>query len=76
MKNLWLTASFLLAAATITAPQALSQTKPVLVDIKNSDGRSIGTAALTPAERVKIKLDIKDLPPGEHFHSYPSSGQM
>ena len=67
MKSFWLTVSFLLAAATITAPQARSQTKPVLVDIKNSDGRSIGTAVLTPAEHgVKIKLDIKDLPPGEH----------
>jgi Cu-Zn family superoxide dismutase len=67
MKSFWLTVSFLLAAATITAPRAHSQTKPVLVDIKNSDGRSIGTATLTPAEHgVKIKLDIKDLPPGEH----------
>jgi Cu-Zn family superoxide dismutase len=67
MKSFWLTVSFLLAAATITAPRTHSQTKPVLVDIKNSDGRSIGTATLTPAEHgVKIKLDIKDLPPGEH----------
>src|ERR1700736_1078486 len=67
MKSFWLTVSFLLAAATITAPQARGQTKPVLVDIKNSDGRSIGTATLTPAKHgVKIKLDIKDLPPGEH----------
>ena len=67
MKSFRLTVSFLLAAATITAPPARSQTKPVLVDIKNSDGRSIGTATLTPAEHgVKIKLDIKDLPPGEH----------
>src|SRR3984893_16907063 len=67
MKSFWLTVAFLLAAVTITAPQARSQTKPILVDIKNSDGRSIGTATLTPAEHgVKIKLDIKDLPPGEH----------
>jgi superoxide dismutase, Cu-Zn family len=67
MKSFWLTVSFLLTVATITAPRAHSQTKPVLVDIKNSDGRSIATATLTAAEHgVKIKLDIKDLPPGEH----------
>src|ERR1700736_4207880 len=67
MKSFWLTVSFLLAAATITAPQARGQTKPVSVDIKNSEGQSIGTATLTPAPQgVKIKLDIKDLPPGQH----------
>jgi Cu-Zn family superoxide dismutase len=57
---------FLAVAATI-GPQARSQTRPVSVDIKNAEGRTVGTAALSAAAKgVKIKLDIKDLPPGQH----------
>ncbi len=42
-------------------------TKAVTVDIKNAQGQSVGTATLTPAAKgVKIALDIKSLPPGEH----------
>ncbi len=41
--------------------------KPVTVEIKNAKGQSIGTAVLTEATHgVKIKLDVKGLPPGEH----------
>jgi superoxide dismutase, Cu-Zn family len=41
--------------------------KPVTVDIKNADGQSVGTAVLSEAPHgVRIKLDIKILPPGEH----------
>ena len=41
--------------------------KPVVVDIKNASGQSIGTATLTDAAPgVRIKLDIKSLPPGAH----------
>jgi len=37
------------------------------VDIKNVQGQSVGTATLTPAAKgVKITIDIKNLPPGEH----------
>jgi superoxide dismutase, Cu-Zn family len=44
-----------------------SAPKPVLVDIKNVQGQSIGTATLTAAPKgVKIAIDIKNLPPGEH----------
>jgi superoxide dismutase, Cu-Zn family len=44
-----------------------SVSKPVTVDIKNAEGQSVGTAVLSAAAHgVKIKLDIKDLPPGEH----------
>jgi len=67
MKTVWLTGLFFLAALAFISPQAHSQSKPVSVDIKNSEGQSIGIATLTPAAQgVKIKLDIKDLPPGEH----------
>src|SRR5580704_7374432 len=42
-------------------------TKPFTVDIKNAQGQSVGTATLSEAPHgVRIKLDIKSLPPGEH----------
>jgi superoxide dismutase, Cu-Zn family len=41
--------------------------KQVTVEIKNAQGQSVGTATLSEAPHgVKIKLDIKGLPPGEH----------
>jgi Cu-Zn family superoxide dismutase len=41
--------------------------KPVVVDIKNASGQSVGTATLTDgAPGVRIKLDIRGLPPGAH----------
>jgi Cu-Zn family superoxide dismutase len=41
--------------------------KPVTVEFKNAQGQSVGTALLTEAPHgVKIKLDVKNLPPGEH----------
>ena len=47
--------------------QSHSAVKPVTVDIKNVQGQSVGMATLSPAEKgVKITLDIKNLPPGEH----------
>ena len=52
-----------LASAGAASPAA----KPVVVEIKNASGQDIGTATLTDAAPgVKIKLDIKNLPPGEH----------
>jgi len=56
-------------AATLQAqqPSARASGKPVVVTIKNPDGQAIGTATLASAATgVKIALDIKKLPPGEH----------
>jgi Cu-Zn family superoxide dismutase len=56
---------FLLGAFAAWAQE--SKPKSVTVDIKNAQGQSIGAAVLSPAPKgVKIKLDIKNLPPGDH----------
>ena len=56
---------FLLGASAGWAQEA--KTKPVSVDIKNAQGQSVGTAVLSTAPKgVKIKIDIKGLPAGEH----------
>jgi len=60
--------------AVLLAPAAFPQNapnhppaKPVSVPIINASGQAVGTALLTPAPTgVKITLDIKNLPPGEH----------
>jgi Cu-Zn family superoxide dismutase len=47
--------------------QANAQQSGVTVDIKNAQGESVGTATLSPAGHgVRIKLDLKNLSPGEH----------
>jgi superoxide dismutase, Cu-Zn family len=42
--------------------------KTAKVDLKDAKGQSVGTATLTEEKKggVKIKLDLKGLPPGEH----------
>src|SRR5215470_14483330 len=41
--------------------------KPVTAEFKNADGQSVGTATLSDTGHgVKIKLDIKGIPPGDH----------
>lgn len=44
-----------------------SPAKSVVVNIMNAENQAVGTATLSPAASgVKIVLDIKKLPPGEH----------
>lgn len=54
-------------AAMAQQSPANASTKPVVVNIMNAESQAVGTATLTPAASgVKIVLDIKKLPPGEH----------
>jgi Cu-Zn family superoxide dismutase len=61
------TKSLLAAAALCCLPLAVyaASTK---VELKDAKGESVGTAVITSAGKsgVKIKLNLKNLPPGEH----------
>jgi superoxide dismutase, Cu-Zn family len=53
----------LAALPALSAPAS----KPVTVEIKDLQGQTVGTAVLSEATQgVKIKLDVKGLPPGQH----------
>ena len=69
MKAFLVIASAILACAAVhgSPAAAVPAPKPVVVEIKNAAGQSVGTATLTDANPgVRIKLDIRSLPPGEH----------
>lgn len=58
---------FLLLGPTQAQEAGHAAPKHVVVNIKNAEGQIVGTATLSPAEKgVKIVLDIKKLPAGEH----------
>src|SRR5580704_221976 len=60
-------AVFCLLFAAAVANAATPPSKPLVVDIKNAENQVVGTATLSEvAHGVRIKLDIKNLPPGEH----------
>ncbi|WLV24326.1 superoxide dismutase family protein [Aciduricibacillus chroicocephali] len=53
-----------------TASEGKEQPEKVETTFKNSDGKEAGTATIMQADHgVEIKLDLQNLPPGEHgFH--------
>ena len=59
----WLIA---IALLVFLLPYASAQ-KSFTVEMKNAQGESVGTATVTPAGKgVRIKLNLKNLPAGEH----------
>jgi Cu-Zn family superoxide dismutase len=66
MKNLAIANAALALLAT-----GLYAAAPLKIELKDAKGGSVGTATLSPASEgammgVEIKLDLKNLPPGEH----------
>ena len=54
-------------AASAQESHSRASSKTVTVEFKNSDGQNVGTGLLSSTPKgVKIALDIKNLPPGEH----------
>ena len=55
------------AVALAQESHSHAASKPVTTEFKNAEGQSVGTATLSDTGHgVKIKLDIKGLPAGEH----------
>ncbi len=58
---------FYLTSGAIVLQTRGAASKSVTVEIKDAQGQSVGTAVVSEAPHgVKIKLDVKGLPPGEH----------
>jgi Cu-Zn family superoxide dismutase len=57
--------TLLLAFVAVQAKEA--KIKPVTVNLQNAQGKSVGTAVLSPAANgVSIKLNVHNLTPGDH----------
>lgn len=66
MRDMKMNRTFALAVTILIAalPVFAASTK---VELKDAKGQSVGTAELKPAKKgIKIKLNLKNLPPGEH----------
>src|ERR1700747_725642 len=65
MKTTFLSIAALGLAFGLSSQAAGKTTK---VELKNANGEGVGTAAISAAKGggVQIRLDLKNLPPGEH----------
>jgi len=62
-----LAAALLLVVLPVAVAGKSPKAASTKVSLKDAQGKDVGTATLTPAAQgVNIKLDLKNLPPGEH----------
>ena len=64
-----MTKRVIIFAAIVFGAALLAANRPVLVTLKDGAGKDIGTARISDGPNgkgVKIALDLKGLPPGEH----------
>jgi Cu-Zn family superoxide dismutase len=58
-----------LAIALVGAATVSAADKPVMVELRNGNGQSVGTATVSESKSgggVAITLNLKSMPPGEH----------
>ncbi len=57
-----------IAMASVMALALIAATKPVTVNLKDAKGQDVGTAVISAQKSggVQIKVNFKNLPPGEH----------
>src|ERR1700754_4228929 len=59
--------TFLLVLATATLALSMNTFAQTKVELKDAQGKNVGTAEIKPGHMgVDIKLNLRDLPPGEH----------
>jgi Cu-Zn family superoxide dismutase len=59
--------TILIGGAILIGRTTIAQTKPIIVNMKDAQGGSVGSAVLSSsANGVRIQLNLMNLPPGEH----------